>query len=285
MRFPVKINENCLPNWLHRYLPSKSDPRKLLTPSTCVDYFEDCITAIKIGDTWKSTQKRRHLESDQLIVEATKRLDYPSFLEIGASAGSTSIELLDSLGDNYSRFYVTDLFFNLKCAKQGKITYFYHPLNNQCIMCVTDHVLMYEDVADAVPPFGWIAKYLIEQALPIDSTDSTLVSLLHPRLREHANGNPKIVVIEHNVFKPWAHESVDVVKVANVLNRLYFTDDEILKALIHLKNALNSKGLLLVTDNREDEKVSIFSKNTTGKYVIEEEINGGTDIADIVVRA
>jgi len=285
MRFPIKINQNRLPGWLHKYLPSKDDPRKLLLPDSCVDSFDRSITAIKIGDTWKSTQKRRHILSDRLIAEATSSLTRPSFLEIGASAGTTSLELLDIIGDNYDRFYVTDLSFDLKCTKLGNVTYFHHPLTEQCIMRVTDQFLMYEDVEGAVFPLGWIAARMLARAPRIGSANATTVNLLHPKLRQRAFVDPRIVVKEYNVFEPWPSELADIVKVANVLNRLYFSDAEILKALANLKMAMKSDGKLLITDNREIEKVSIFSKDSAGMLVLEKEVNGGTEIADLVERA
>ena len=188
-------------------------------------------------------------------------------------------------GDNYGRFYVTDLSFDLKYMERRYVTFLYHPLTDQCIMRITDRFLMYEDVEGAIFPLGWVAVRMLALAPQIESANATTVDCLHPKLRQRALADPRIIVKEYNIFEPWPHELVDIVKVANVLNRAYFSEAEIFGALSNLKNAMKPDGRLLITDNRDIEKVSMFSKDSAGMLVLENEVNGGTEIADIVARA
>lgn len=260
------------------------DTRKLLIHGFDGDDFEHCISTIKVENTWKSTQKRRHVLSDRLIVDLASSLPPPSILEIGASAGSSSLDLIDSLGNNIDRYYVTDLFFHLKCTTRGNASYFYHPLTNECILRVNDLFLIYNDVQGAFFPLGLIAGRLVAHAPQIDSIDAAKVDLLHPSLRRRAASDPRIIVTEYNVLTSWPYEPVDLIKIANVLNRVYFSDAAILKALANLKTALKTHGRLVITDNRKMEMVSLFSKDQRGMLVLEKEVNGGTDISDLVYR-
>jgi len=284
MRWPIKLNQEALPRWCRKFIPAKGDPRKLLQPDSEPDSFECCISSIKIDSTWKSTRKQRQILSDRLIVEAASSMSMPTVLEIGASSGSTSMELLDSLGDNFTRYYVTDVFFDLKCVTRNGVTYFYHPLTGECIMRVTDRFLVYKDVRNAIFPLGMIANRLITNAPHIGATDTTILNFLHPELRLRIASDARIIVTAHNIHDPWAHEMLDIVKVANVFNRLYFSDAEILNALTNLKTALKSSGKLVITDNRDIEMVSMFYMSEAGSFVLEKEINGGTSIAELVKR-
>jgi hypothetical protein len=255
-----------------------------MVPETCGDSFEFSISAIKIGETWKSTQKKRHILSDRLIVGAASSLSMPSVLEIGASSGSTSMELLDSLGNNYGHYYVTDLYFELRCVTRDGVTYLYHPNTGECIMRVTDRFLIYNEVGNALFPQGMIANRLIKRAPQISAIDTSTVNFLHPELRRRIASDTRIIATTHNVLEPWPHELLDIVKVANVLNRLYFSDEQIMKALMSLKVSMKPEGKLVITDNREVEMASMFCRNRDGKFALETEINGGTEIADLVKR-
>ena len=284
MRFPIKINREFFPPWLCNILPSQGDPRKLLIPDLRQDDFEHSISAIKIGDTWKSTRKQRHVLSDKMILEFVNSRKRPSFLEVGASSGSTSLDLLDQLGGNYERYYVTDLSFEIVSVKQKGVTYLYHPVSGQCIMRVTDRFLMYEDVEKALFHFGWIVSKKIADAPPSDSLNHTTINLLHPVLRDLIVSDPRIVVKRHDILEPWPYDTVDVVKVANVLNREYFSTDEIRAILENVKKALKKNGRLIVIDNRDKEMASMYSVDSDGQYVVQNEINGGTAISDIILN-
>lgn len=284
MRFPIKINREFFSPWLCNILPSQGDPRKLLMPDLGEDDFEHSISAIKIGDTWKSTRKQRHVLSDKMIFELVNSRERPSFLEVGASSGSTTLDLLDRLGDNFERYYVTDISFEMVSVKQDGATYLYHPISGRCIMRVTDRFLMYEDVEKALFPFGRIVRKKIADAPPSDSLNHTTINLLHPVLSDLIASDPRIVVKKYNILEPWPHDRVDVVKVANVLNREYFSTDEIRKILENVKKALKKNGRLVITDNRDIEMASMYSVDSDGRYAVQNEINGGTAISDIVLN-
>jgi hypothetical protein len=283
MRIPIKINRSSLPPFLRR-IPSKHDPRDLITQPSEGD-FEKSVASIKIGDTWKTTSRQRHVLSDRLTVEAISATPDAVVLEIGASAGTTSLDLLDKLDGKFGCFYVTDIYFELGYVIDGKTTYFYHPVDNNCIMRVTDRLLAYEDTAGAIFPLSGMAKRAFSSAPKIDRADIDHVSLVQPELLELSRSDSRIVIEEYDVFDSWPHEPVDVVKVANVLNKVYFSDSEILSALSTIKGAMKAGGVLVITDNRETEKVSVFAKGSDGAFVLSDQVNGGSEIQGLVESA
>jgi len=282
MRLPIKFNQRRLPLWIARWLPSKDDPRELLFDAVNIDHFETAVTAIKIGSTWKSTRRKRHVLSDTMIYDALARIDHPLILEIGVSAGSTTLDLLERLGERIGKYWATDLFFHICIMQKGRETYFYHPLSQHCIMRVNDHLLVYEETANALPPFGWIAAHFIARAPVLNTELSQEVSLIHPLLRNLAQEDERVVICEHDVFVEWRKEKVHLVKVANVLNRMYFSDDMIKAAISKLRDALQPAGYLIIVDNCKIEQASLFRLNKNGTFTLQGEVNGGCDIRDLV---
>lgn len=282
MQWPIKINRTKLPIWLHRLVPSSNDPRSIAVPDSDIETFEDCVSAIKINQTWKSTSKKRHVLTDQLIMDVLPSLrKNPTILEVGVSTGSTSLDLLDKLGCKQGRYYITDLYFSLPYQIQGDIAYFYHPTTKKCIMRVSDYTVMYEDSRGAVFPLGFFANHYLTNAPEYVHNLFPSASMLHPTLKQRAKANPDVVIKEYDIFTPWLCEPVDIIKVANVLNKSYFSEDEIVSALVNLKQALKPGGKLIITDNRELEMVSMLSKTNAGIFVLEQEVNRGSEVAGI----
>jgi hypothetical protein len=282
MRIPLKINCNISPLWLKIIFPIKNDPRNLFKPNINSDSFEGSISSIKIDSTWKSTTRRRHPLTDSIIIELTSCFKNLSILEVGSSSGSASLELLDRLAGIYKQYYFTDLFFTIPYKTQDNATYFYHPKDKHCIIIVTDCFIVYEDIQDAIFPLGFLANRILSFAPKFDPVNISYASMLHPELKRRAEYDPKIIVMEYDIFNVWSNEMVDIIKIANVLNRLYFSDEEIKIAIANLKNIIKVGGKLIITDNRDVEKVSMFFKTQEGKLIIEKELNGGTDISFIV---
>ena len=281
MRLPIKFNQRGFLLWIAKWLPSRDDPRALLLDDPETDSFESAVSAIKVGDTWKSTQKNRHVLSDRMILNAIAGIDSPHILDIGTSSGSTSLDLLELLGDRIGKYWITDLFFHLYAMRKGTMTYFFHPLTRHCIMRVTDSLLVYKDTSNALPPFGWIAKILISRAPVFDTEVAQKVSIIHPSLRKCVK-EKCVIIREYDMFDDWMEEKIDVVKVANVLNRQYFNDNMVKIALGKLKDALKPGGYLIISDNRKLEKASLFGLTDGGTFELRGEVNGGCEIKNIL---
>jgi hypothetical protein len=75
------------------------------------------------------------------------------------------------------------------------------------------------------------------------------VGLLNPDTRALLAADARVTVRVHDVFRPWEGEPPDVIKVANLLRRLYFSDEDICAALDVLLASLPEGGHLLIVDN------------------------------------
>ena len=48
---------------------------------------------------------------------------------------------------------------------------------------------------------------------------------------------------------------------------------------------MKTDGRLVIIDNREIEKVSVFVRTRTGTFVLDKSLNGGTEVADLISEA
>ena len=284
MQYPIKINRNILPLWLRKYLRSQVDTRTICRLDSNGDSFEDSISSIFIDTAWKYTREGRHLLTDQLIIEFVSKVPAVSILEVGASCGCTSLELLNRLPGSYKQYFVTDRFFTILFQVKNGATYFYHPLKKHCIMRVSDWCVAYEDVQNALVPLGAIANRLLARAPQYNSAHGHCASMLHPHLNRRIESDSRIVVMEYDILSAWPNEPVDIIKVANVLNPCSFVDEEIQMAIRHLRNALKAGGKLIITDNRDVEQVSMFSKSEAEKLILQKRLNGGAEIEKLVTE-
>jgi hypothetical protein len=90
------------------------------------------------------------------------------------------------------------------------------------------------------------------------------------------------VIRAHDVFEPWTDRKPTVIKIANLLNRAYFSDERIRSAVANLWRALEPDGLLLVIDNRDVEQSSLFERTGDGFRLLAR-VRGGTDVEGLVL--
>jgi len=129
MKIPIKLNRTYWPKVINSYLPSADSPMVLLNHEVDSEEFSKAISVFKFGTTFKTTKKRRY----PITISEIVSIKYPSppiILDIGASDGITSLDLMQAI--NFSKFYVTDLNIEISYKTQAGKTYFYN--DNTCIL-------------------------------------------------------------------------------------------------------------------------------------------------------
>ncbi|HEY5880114.1 MAG TPA: hypothetical protein VIU11_14485, partial [Nakamurella sp.] len=164
-------------------------------------------------------------------------------VDIGASDGSTSVDLIERIGD-FRSFVIADLFFTIKARKTWRHVLF-HDEQGQCILVVGNWFLAWPSQSRFVRA---LYRPLISRALrPGTPTEDVL--LLNPSVRQRMTADPRVSYRVHDVFTKWKGDSPDVIKVANLLRRLYFSDADITRALQAIHDSLAEGGHFLVVDN------------------------------------
>ena len=203
-------------------------------------------------------------------------------LDVGSSSGLTSVDLIDRLGEDFAHYYVTDLYFHVPYHIENDVAFFYHPVTGRCIIRSGGFCIAYADCEGSPGVIGMLARQLLERAPKGDPSRASLASMVHPSLKARMRVDRRVTLETFSVLKPWHRPPVDIIKVANVLNEAYFSQAELRTAVENLRAALNPGGVLAATDNRDVERVSLFSRRPDGELTPIEQINGGAEISKLI---
>lgn len=198
------------------------------------------MSSIYVGDTIKITGTGRHPEADALLLDHVDLRD-ATVVDLGASDGSTSLELLRRLPTS-TTFVLADLYLHLDAYRTGRRTMLFDP-SGACVLVSGPRILAWPSLS---PRVRRLYRRSITRAR---QNQRTSVLLLNPELRHYMRDNPRVSYREHDIFTTWTGPRPDAIKVANLLRRLYFTDDAIRAALVTLHADLPDGGHLLIVDN------------------------------------
>lgn len=199
------------------------------------------MSAIHVGDTIKITGADRHPLSDALLLDNVD-LSEANIVDIGASDGSTSVDLVGKL-TSFATFTIADLFFHLDTIRVGRRDLFFGP-DGDLVLVAGPRMLGWPSQSPAVERL-----YRPLRRKTAGSTDRRKLLLLNPAARRLIAADPRVRTAVHDIFQSWTGDPPDVIKVANLLRRLYFSDERITAALSVLLSDLVDGGHLLVVDN------------------------------------
>jgi hypothetical protein len=273
MRASIKLNRKGWPSEAARFLPVADDPRVLVGPGAralSATAFAQAVSVFKFGTTFKTTNPGRQPIADRLVAERFAG-ERPVILDIGASDGSTSLDLIRRLGDGFARYYVTDYNIAVQHAVASGATFF-RDVGGSVILVVSDHFVAYADTDGALPPLGWASRRAVSRAPTVAHWAE--IKLVQPQLLELQRVDPRIFVERYDMTRPWEGPRPDLVRIANVLNGVYFSDDQIRSVLRIQCARLGEGGLLLLGDNRDaGERLSLLQRR--GNSMVLEVAHGG----------
>ena len=274
MRTPIKINSE-LPFVKHfSFLPQVCSPKYITKPLAMDEQrFTQGISALKFGNTFKTTKTRRHLETDSVLVDRINPND--SILDVGASTGITSLELMHKINFSFQKYFVTDYNLEIEYNIDDKNNYFFFDVNNQCILICNSFFIIY--ILESRFVQALFKKNINNQA----RKRKEKLLLVDSKLKALISDNKNIEIRQYNVLEEWRGPKVKLVKAANIFNRTYFEDFQIVKGINNLKNSLLENGLIAIIDNRNKEKSSIF-RLESGNLLLDTSLNGGSDVEGLV---
>ena len=284
MRAPVRPISGRWPGWLERRFGRFFwvDPDVVLSDSADAETFRRAMSALHVGDTIKITGSNRHPQSDSLLLEHLDpaTLAQAAIVDIGASDGSTSVDLITRL-PNFRSYAIVDLYLHLTARTVGSRTVYYDP-TGQLVLIVGRRVVAWPSLSE---PVRMAYRRTIRAATQPGAERQVL--LLNPAARALVESDERVSYRVHDVFTAWTGPKPTVVKVANLLRRLYFTDDRILVALERLNDMLEDDGYLLVVDNPRiagiSERGGLYRKAGT-RFEPVATTEHPPEIADLVAR-
>ncbi len=284
MRLPIKLNKAGWPRPFGGLSFAFDDPRPLarggnsmLTP----EEFSDAISTLQFGVTFKTTRPGRQENSNRYIAEVYRGAR-PVVLDVGASDGSTSLDLIRAL-EGFERYYVTDLNLSTRCGHDRRGRFYFMDQRGKCALRASERFVVYSETRGAWLPLRIIAKALIAGARNVDEWSE--LTLIQPALVVMAQRNPRISIMRYDMFTSWTGQPPDLIKVANLLNAKYFSDEEMSQAVTVQCSNLAPGGRLLLVSEDDDivERFSVFRKTPKG-MVLEHTHHEGAKAAPHVPR-
>lgn len=209
------------------------------------------MSHINVGDTYKTTTSERTVLADETVIRLARMHESPGLLEIGVSDGSSSLELLRHksvfsrivLSDRFSHFYERRIPF-------GRI---------------------FLDSDGGLLGIKFLCFYInLALSKARDVSLYSRIETINPVVRK-LGGIEQIETF--NALLDKLSESVHIIKCSNVLNKSYFSDDQIIKATRNLANSLLDGGSLVISHNNvkytQGEAVLVLRKEANGFHVAE----------------
>ena len=282
MRMPIRPLQDRWPGWLESRAGRLfwNDPRVMLQADVSPDAFRAAMNAVHVGGTIKITGTGRHPKSDDLLIRNVD-LAGKHIVDMGASDGSTSADLVGRLPD-FGRYTIADLHLYIGHRRVGRRDVFYDAAGS-AILVVGPRLVAWPSLSRFVR-----ALYLpVLRRAERSGRSPERVLLLNPVARNLIARDPRVSYREHDIFTPWAGAPADVIKVANLLRRLYFSDEAISEALDVLARDLPEGGFLLIVDNPRIEGIverGGLYRLEDGRFVVVAETPDRPEIADLIER-
>jgi hypothetical protein len=277
MRAPVRAIAGSWPaSWSAR-APRlfRPDPRVLLEERPDADAFRDAMSIVHVGDTIKITGTARHGAADDLV----QNLDLAdaAIADIGVSDGSTAVDLAARLGA-FGSYTLADLFLAIDAVQVGQRVLFFDP-EGRCVLVAGRRLLGWPSLSRTV------ALLCAPLLLRARRRPRRPVLLLGPDARALVDGDPRVSARVHDVFETWRGPAPDLIKVANVLRRLYFSDEDIVRGLGALHDSLDEGGHLLMVDNPRIDGIPVrggLYRRTGSTFTVVATTEHPPEIADLI---
>ncbi|WP_370894339.1 hypothetical protein [Janibacter sp. GXQ6167] len=242
--------------------------------------FRAAMNAIHVGGTYKITGSDRHRPVDDLLLDAVD-LTGAHIVDIGASDGSTSADLIDRMPADFGAFTICDKYLALDARWVGRRMVLTYPDSSQPVLIAGPRFLSWPEQSRAVAA---LTRRIAERAV---GRSATSVSLLGPAAQSRIAADPRVTAQTHDVFEPWPGPTAPhVIKVANLLRRLYFSDDQIVRALNAILASLPDGGHLLILDNPRIEGIQIrggLFRKDEGRFVTVSTTAHAPEVIDLVL--
>lgn len=285
MRVPIRPVRGRWPTRIERFGPLRRffrrDPLTILDENAHADAYRQAMDSIYVGNTIKVTGSARHRVPDQLLID-TVALEGARIVDLGASDGSTSVDLAERV-DDFGEFVIADLHLTVTVVTVGR----WHVLfdtDGECILVGSRRLSAWPELSR---PVAALFASVIRRGRERRAAEGREVVLLNPDTRRLIAADERISARVHDVFTVWGEPRPDVIKVANLLRRLYFCDDDLVRALHAVRDSLPEGGHLMVVDNPRipgvvdpPPRAGIWQRD--GDRLVEVARAGDPEIADLV---
>jgi hypothetical protein len=261
-----------------------------------VRMFEDlCITLHTSNGTFRTTFRGRFKEVDAITlrwIRESFKAGFPLRVQDRAvSNGLTSAEWWQCLYPAFPglHFEASDLLVELLELPSGDATFVIEPSGKplQYIRPPFVTSLSYPE-SWRNPLLRWVSSRAKKRfaRLPLPASPGRPISCVHPEARALQRSNPNFRVVVRSVFER-SPNSCDVLRTMNILNRAYFSEEQLTEAAAAIFDSLSAGGIWIVGRTLEGDlsnHVSILRRLDEGWEVLER-VGSGSEIEEVALRA
>ncbi len=262
--------------------------------------------------THKRTWAGRLDDVDQVLLAVFRKFDVTpkTFLDVAVSSGVSAVSWCDALRQAGLRpsMTATDLtmtaylirlhdWLHVLVDKEGfplqydvcgyawrpRCRIRLYPLGNGALTVLWD--VLYRKTAGKYDLLARLKSLGLTTPAVGDPLIKAEIKLVTRRLRD----NPDIELLDDDILAPTpAHlqRRFEVIRAANILNRGYFSKEQLRTAVTHLRDRLVGDGsffLVVRTDETATNNGTLFLLNADGTFRVVDRIGAGSEIEDIVL--
>lgn len=237
---------------------------------------------LHVGSTVKTTKQNRMEKITEYTIDLLKR-NFDTSINIcdfGISSGQTTYDLYK------------------KCNNIGllKTLYGFDRQIYASMLCLGKFIFLFSKENDLM--FGEYDKHALRTIYfyPLKKVDQLLLFFLKKFLKKsfeidviinELKEKNDLYYSEENIFNinKKYHNKFEFIRVSNLLNKVYFSDRDIIIALINIKNILREDGILLInrTNSNDVDNGTFFIKKNNKLEVIED-FNNGSEVKELIKK-
>jgi len=246
-------------------------------------YYNDFLSGIKLNNSiYKTTEPARFEDVNSVLLRIISPSEKHYVHDIAVSNGVVSIELFQALkarnidfqfavSDKFSKGYYTGRFLQTVYESDMK------PRNFYCIgICLS------ANSTTAIEQK--LYRIMVKRENRIRKKKIKEFSFYHADVLKML-GNGTIHEIKYDVLDSSIENKFTFVRAMNILNRNYFSEDQIVQALLCIKKSMKNNAVFQIGRTHPDgvNRVSFFRKMQDTLSLIED-YNDGSEIKDLIQR-
>jgi SAM-dependent methyltransferase len=230
----------------------------------------------------KTTDPNRFNDLDLMIVKNLKAFNLPKIHDIAVSSGITSCELKILLNETGigSEFFISDRFM-LYYYRGKRIVRIYdnkkkllygHIFGVLADKKLSNYFIFSKLLFHFLKRFA--SKKQFKKILMLDTDTTELIN------------KGELKVIYYDAFETEIINDFDFVRCMNLLNvNSWFSEDQIIKALLNIKNSLKEGGIFLIGRTNQESNINnaAFFIKENNKFLHVEDLNCGCELKRIIL--
>ena len=242
---------------------------------------EKIFSLLRIDNTYKTTSYNRMVKINKKLKKFMKNSFSKKVMicDFGVSSGQSTLELYNDLNRKQIKYiYGFDKQIYLKIYKIKKLILLYS-LKNELLMVEYNKYCMRYRYYLILKKIEKLVIFLLN----LFNVKYKKSNVLMPNLKKI----DKCKFFEQNIFniKKRYHNLFDVVRVSNLLNYSYFSEDKLRDAISNIRKISKERSIILINRTTRNKKdlASFFIKKK-GKFHLLEDVNGGPEIKKLVLE-